>query len=75
MGQRRGYIEQYIQRFHGNLVPKIAEKRQTAFPVVCKFYHEQRGKIQVPAVYFEYTIDKTMWKNICMLPSLMKVIC
>ncbi|EXA38191.1 hypothetical protein FOVG_10159 [Fusarium oxysporum f. sp. pisi HDV247] len=64
MGQRRGYIEQYIQRFHSNLVPKIAEKRQTAFPVVCKFYHEQRGKTQVPAVYFEYTIDKTMWKNI-----------
>ncbi|KAG6985608.1 hypothetical protein FocnCong_v004618 [Fusarium oxysporum f. sp. conglutinans] len=64
MGQRRGYIDQYIQRFHSDLVPRIEEKRKASYPIVCKHYHEQRGQIEVPSVYFEYVVDKTMWKNI-----------
>ncbi|EXM04548.1 hypothetical protein NOF04DRAFT_18507 [Fusarium oxysporum II5] len=64
MFERRGYIDQYIQYFHSDLAPQIAEKRESSYPVVCKFYHEKRGKIEVPSVYFEYVIDKTMWKNI-----------
>jgi len=67
MGQRRGYIDQYIQRFHSDLVPRIEEKRKASYPIVCKHYHEQRGQIEVPSVYFEYVFDKTMWKNICRL--------
>ncbi|KAH7144844.1 hypothetical protein DER46DRAFT_666804 [Fusarium sp. MPI-SDFR-AT-0072] len=62
--KRREYIDQYIQRFHSDLVPQIAEKRKASYRVVCKFYHIQRGNIEVPSVYFEYVIDKTMWKNI-----------
>ncbi|KAG7411028.1 hypothetical protein ACKAV7_009921 [Fusarium commune] len=62
--KRREYIDQYIQRFHSDLVPQIAEKRKASYRVVCKFYHKQRGNIEVPSVYFEYVIDKTMWKNI-----------
>ncbi|RKL48326.1 hypothetical protein BFJ70_g2684 [Fusarium oxysporum] len=62
--ERRVYIDQYIQRFHSDLVPQIEEKRKASYPIVCKFYHEQRGQIEVPSVYFEYTVDKTMWKNI-----------
>ncbi|SCO87871.1 uncharacterized protein FRV6_11998 [Fusarium oxysporum] len=64
MGERRGYIDQYIQRFHSDLVPRIEEKRKASYPIVCKHYHEQRGQIEVPSVYFEYVVDKTMWKNI-----------
>ncbi|EXM26248.1 hypothetical protein RAB80_012640 [Fusarium oxysporum f. sp. vasinfectum] len=47
MGQRRGYIDQYIQRFHSDLVPRIEEKRKASYPIVCKHYHEQRGQIEV----------------------------
>ncbi|KAF4415654.1 hypothetical protein FACUT_13214 [Fusarium acutatum] len=64
LGQRRGYIEQYIQHFHRDLVPKIAAKREAAIPVVCKFYHKDLRVTKAPAVYFEYAVDKTMWKNI-----------
>ncbi|CZR40750.1 uncharacterized protein FPRO_10338 [Fusarium proliferatum ET1] len=64
LGQRRGYIEQYIQRFHRDLAPNIAARREAAIPAVCKQYHEKLREIQAPAVYFEYAVDKTMWKNI-----------
>ncbi|KAF5533599.1 hypothetical protein FPHYL_13594 [Fusarium phyllophilum] len=70
LGQRRGYIEQYIQRFHRDLVPKMAARREAAIAAVCKFYHEDLHVMKAPAVYFEYAVDKTMWKNICKLPNL-----
>ncbi|PNP79526.1 hypothetical protein FNYG_07142 [Fusarium nygamai] len=63
LGERRGYIDQYIQRFHCDLVPQIEEKRKEALLFMCPVHHD-RGMIDVPAVYFEYTIDKTLWRNI-----------
>ncbi|KAF5665052.1 hypothetical protein FDENT_12702 [Fusarium denticulatum] len=63
LGERRGYINQYIQRFHSDLVPQIEEMRKEALLFMCPVYHN-RGMIDVPAVYFEYTIDKTLWRNI-----------
>ncbi|KAG9498463.1 hypothetical protein J7337_009268 [Fusarium musae] len=63
LGERRGYINQYIQRFHSDLVPQIEEKRKEALLSMCTVHHD-RGMIDVPAVYFEYTIDKTLWRDI-----------
>ncbi|KAF5543363.1 hypothetical protein FNAPI_9685 [Fusarium napiforme] len=63
LDERRGYINQYIQRFHGDLVPQIEEKRKEALLSMCTVHHD-RGVIDVPAVYFEYTIDKTLWRDI-----------
>ncbi|KAF5969659.1 hypothetical protein FCOIX_10794 [Fusarium coicis] len=64
LGERRGYINQYIRRFHSDLVPQIEETRKEALLRMCTVHHD-RGKIDVPAVYFEYTIDKTLWRDIC----------
>ncbi|KAF5628689.1 hypothetical protein F25303_10322 [Fusarium sp. NRRL 25303] len=60
---RRRYINQYIQRFYSDLVPQIEEARKAAFLLVCRKYHEERHIIGAPAAYFEYAIDKTLWRN------------
>ncbi|KAG5757391.1 hypothetical protein H9Q70_000041 [Fusarium xylarioides] len=64
LGQRRGYIEQYIQRFHKELLPEMALAREGAIFFVSRKYHEDRGVLAAPLVYFEYMVDKTMWRNI-----------
>ncbi|KAF5678782.1 hypothetical protein FCIRC_6397 [Fusarium circinatum] len=64
ISERRQYIDQYIQRFHKDLVPQIDMARKEARSYMCRYYHNNRGMIDVPAVYFEYTIDKTLWQNI-----------
>ncbi|KAG4259215.1 hypothetical protein FPRO03_13149 [Fusarium proliferatum] len=64
LGQRHRYIEQYIQRFHKDLLPEMDSAREEAIFLVSRKYHEDRGKIEVPTVYFEYNVDKTLWRNI-----------
>ncbi|KAF5644493.1 hypothetical protein F52700_2493 [Fusarium sp. NRRL 52700] len=64
MAQRRRYIEQYIQHFHMELLPEMALAREEAIFFICRMYHNERGKIEVPVVYFEYSVDKTLWRNI-----------
>ncbi|KAF5575866.1 hypothetical protein FPCIR_12917 [Fusarium pseudocircinatum] len=64
LGQRRGYIEKYIQHFHKELLPKMASAREGAIFFVSRQYHEGRGQIEAPLVYFEYMVDKTLWRNI-----------
>ncbi|KAF4944715.1 hypothetical protein FGADI_12490 [Fusarium gaditjirri] len=64
MVERRRYIDQYIQCLYGNLVSKIEKERKSAYLLVCKYYHEDRHYIEVPSVYFEYVVDKTLWGNI-----------
>ncbi|KAF5714452.1 hypothetical protein FMUND_7414 [Fusarium mundagurra] len=64
MEERRGYIDQYIQRFYPALVPQIEEKRKVSCYLICQKYHRDRGLLEVPAVYFEYVVDKTLWHNI-----------
>ncbi|KAF5702121.1 hypothetical protein FMUND_13616 [Fusarium mundagurra] len=64
LGQRRAYIEQYIKRFHEELLPDMALAREGAIFFVSKKYHEERGKLEAPTLYFEYMVDKTLWRNI-----------
>ncbi|KAF5533448.1 hypothetical protein FMEXI_11830 [Fusarium mexicanum] len=64
MDERRGYIDQYIQRFHPALVPLIEEERKDSYALICQKYHQDRGLLEVPSVYFEYVVDKTLWQNI-----------
>ncbi|KAF5974278.1 hypothetical protein FBULB1_7836 [Fusarium bulbicola] len=63
MGQRRGYIKQYIQRFHKDLVPETEKEAKDAFGYMCELYRGRKQR-EVPAVYFEYTVDKTLWRNL-----------
>ncbi|KAF5600410.1 hypothetical protein FPANT_2425 [Fusarium pseudoanthophilum] len=65
LGQRRRYIEQYIQRFHKELLPQMALAREGAIFFVSRKY-EERGKLEAPFVYFEYMVDKSLWSNIFM---------
>ncbi|PNP79511.1 hypothetical protein FNYG_07127 [Fusarium nygamai] len=63
LAQRRGYIEQYIQHFHPDLLPEMALACEGAIFFVSRKY-EDRGKLEAPLVYFEYMVDKTLWRNI-----------
>ncbi|KAF5537035.1 hypothetical protein FNAPI_11542 [Fusarium napiforme] len=65
LGQRRRYIEQYIRQFHKELLPEMALAREGAIFFVSRKY-EERGKLEAPFVYFEYMVDKSLWRNIFM---------
>ncbi|KAF5600429.1 hypothetical protein FPANT_2444 [Fusarium pseudoanthophilum] len=64
MSFQRDTFDQYIQRFHPDLVPQIEEMRKVSYYLVCERYHRERSFLEVPTVYFEYMVDKTLWHDI-----------
>ncbi|KAF5663340.1 hypothetical protein FDENT_13168 [Fusarium denticulatum] len=44
--------------------PLIEVKRKVAYYLICERYHRDRNMLEVPTVYFEYMVDKTLWHNI-----------
>ncbi|KAF5533441.1 hypothetical protein FMEXI_11823 [Fusarium mexicanum] len=50
-------------RFHKDLVPEIEKEAKDALGWMCGLYRD-RHRSEVPAVYFEYTVDKTLWRNL-----------